>query len=112
MNTRVTWKIASVKCIPEIDGKKNVVQEIEWLATAENDGFEGSVNGRQAIVYDPQNFVVFEDLTESQMVQWVKAVMTDERIVEIESKAIELTNPVQTQSTEQEPVAVKLPWVK
>lgn len=112
MKTQVTWEIASVKCFPEIDGNKNVVHEIEWLAIAKNGDFEGSVNGRQAILYDPQNFVAYEQLTQAQMIGWVKSAMTMDRVAEIEAKAIENMNPIKTQPVEQEPVAVKLPWVQ
>jgi hypothetical protein len=112
MNTQVNWEIASVKCAPEIDSNKNVVQEIEWLATAKNGDFEGSVNGRQAIAYSPQQFVAYEELTQTQMIEWVKSAMTMDRIAEIEEKAIQLMNPIKTEPVEQELVTVKLPWVK
>lgn len=112
MKTQVIWEIASVKCIPEIDGNKNVVQQIEWLATAKNGDFSGSVNGKQDIQYNAANFVPYEQLTEEQMIEWVKAAMTSERIAEIEARAIEIMNPIKTQSVEPEPVAMKLPWAK
>jgi len=111
MNTQVIWEIASVKCAPEIDGNKNVVQEIEWLATAKNGDFEGSVNGQQAITYSPQQFVAYEELTQTQIIEWVKSAITMDRIAEIEEKAIQLMNPIKTEPVKQELVDVKLPWV-
>lgn len=108
----IIWKIASVKCIPEISGNENVVQQIEWLVTANNNDFLGSVNGQQDIVYDPENFVPYESLTQPQMIQWVKTAMGTNRVAELEAKAVELAQKIEPQVVEEKPVAVKLPWAK
>jgi hypothetical protein len=112
MPTQITWEVASVKCIPEIDGNENVVQQIEWLVTAKTDDFSGSVNGRQDIVYDAANFAPYESLTQPQMIQWVKTAMGSDQVAQFETRAIELAQQIEPQISQEQPITVKLPWEK
>jgi len=110
MTTEIKWEIASVKTYKELNGKQNVVSQVQWQVTATDGTLNGSVYGNQDLQIDNANFTPFNQLTEQTMVGWVKAAMGDEQVAIFEEKAIANMAPVQV--VDSEPVAVALPWAK
>jgi len=104
------WKIVSVKAFKKLNGKKNVVSQVQWSVTATEDTLNGSVYGNQDLQIDQSNFTSFDQLTEQTMVGWVKAAMGDEQVAAFEAKAI--ANMTLLQTVSNGPLAVALPWVK
>jgi hypothetical protein len=110
MTTQIKWEVAAVKASKELNGKTNVVSQVQWQVTATDGTLNGSVYGNQDLQVDESNFTSFDQLTEQTMIGWVKAAIGDEQVATFEAKAIANMTPVQTVSSE--PVAVALPWAK
>lgn len=111
MKTQIKWEVASVKTYKELNGKQNVVSQVQWQVTASNGELNGSVYGSQDLNIDDLNFVPYEQLTEDVMLGWVKAVMGNDQIATYEDKAMQNMNPIKTNVIE-EPTVAPLPWVK
>lgn len=110
MTTKIKWEIVALKASKELNGKLDVVSQIQWQVTATDDLLSGSVYGNHDLQINESNFTSFDQLNEQTMVGWVKAAMGDEQVAAFEAKAIANMTPVITVSNE--PVAVALPWVK
>lgn len=110
MTTQIKWEVAAVKASKELNGRTNVVSQVQWQVTATDGTLNGSVYGNQDLQVDESNFTSFDRLTEQTMVGWVKTAMGEAQVAAFEAKAITNMTPVQTVSNE--PVAVALPWVK
>jgi hypothetical protein len=82
------WKIISMKSRSRGE-VNNVAYMVEFLCTASN-GETSKYNTGHLLLNDPRpsaTFIPFEDLTEAQVLVWVKAGINSERVEE-ELKAI------------------------
>jgi hypothetical protein len=110
MTTQIKWEVAAIKASKELNGKTDVVSQVQWQVTATDGTLNGSVYGNQDLQFDESNFTSFDQLTEQTMVGWVKAAMGAEQVADFEAKALANMTPVQV--VDSEPVAVALPWAK
>lgn len=97
------WKINSLNAYPDVDGEVDVVFTAHWDLTATDGEYSGRVYGSQGITHDASEpFTPFADLTEEQVVGWVKA--------QLDTKAIEenLANQIAEQKAPKQ--ASGLPW--
>lgn len=81
------WTIEKMKCLAQQDGREHVVFNVSWRIDA-SDGFRRVTScGDAHIPYDANAlpFTPFADLTEGQVIGWVKKVITDEQIERIET---------------------------
>ena len=81
------WAIEQMKCFAQQDGQKDVVFNVNWRINA-SDGFRQATScGDIHIPYnaDAIPFTPFADLTESQVIEWVKRAITDEQIERLET---------------------------
>jgi hypothetical protein len=93
-----TWKILTLETYPQSEGQQNVVFTIDWQVYLSQDGKAVSNYGSVGVQYTQGSpFTPFNELTEEQVVGWVKAALGDERVAEIEaylqSQLNELLNP-------------------
>jgi len=107
MTTTIEWKVESLECVPSLDGKTNVVKTVHWRCWAIDGDHQASVYSTQSIGFDDEtNFTDFADLTQDEVIEWVKATMGDAQVTAYENAAQQqldaLVNP---------PVIVpELPW--
>lgn len=98
------WSIVALESHPEYDGLQNVVHTAQWLLS------NGSsyITGPTVIPFHSQEtFIVFENLTEQVVLDWVKLVMGQEDIDQYEADFIAGL----VDGTENPPAAdASLPW--
>lgn len=72
------WKIKNLKKAVSVDNLSDVIIGTQWIVTAvDENGYSGSFNGAtpfKAADVDPNNFTPFEELTEEQVLGWIKNV--------------------------------------
>jgi hypothetical protein len=71
-----TWKITNLKKADAIEGHTDVVVHARWTRTGvDDDGNEGTFQGATPLRLpdpDAENFTPFEELTEEQVIEWIK----------------------------------------
>lgn len=98
-----TWQVTNLKRM-DVEGNTNVVVHSRWTRTGtDENGHEGSFQGATPLRLPESgsgNFTPFEDLTEEQVVEWIKTEIAsnpgyEEHIVQQITKQIEAKkNPV------------------
>jgi len=89
MSANLTWKVEQFECYPERDGKQDVVFIVHWRCNGVDGKFAGTSYGTQAIAYEADaSFTPYSNLTEAQVIGWVKAALGDERVSQIEASVI------------------------
>lgn len=79
MGITYTWKITGLKT-QDFDGKPAAVVQTYWQKTGMDDsGNEGTFNGATPFTIDPTDtsgpFIPFEQLTEQDVIDWIKTVV-------------------------------------
>lgn len=81
-----TWAVVQMNAKPELDGKTDVVFTVHWVLTATDGAYTGSVYGSQGVTLDPDApFTPYADLTQDQVIGWVKAALGDEHVAAYEA---------------------------
>jgi hypothetical protein len=74
------WKIKGLKKAVNANDLSDVIIGTQWQVTGiSEDGHSGSFNGAtpfKPAEVDPTNFTAFEDLTEEQVLGWIKSVVS------------------------------------
>ena len=122
MNIDFTWYVTALECAASLNGQPNVVCKAHWNVEGISDQintyttttgetkqapFFANVSGVEEIAYsNGQTFVPFENLTEAQVIAWIKDNMGPEKIANVEQQ---VSDAIQKQIT---PVVVvkDLPW--
>lgn len=107
MAVTYNWVIEQMDCYPELDGKKDVVFTIYWRLNAVDGDYAGTVYGSVGVTLDPDApFVAYQDLTEDQVVGWVKSALGDDQVKSYEDN---VSGQIETQKN---PPVVRpaLPW--
>lgn len=82
----VKWFVESMECFPSLEGRSNVVSSVTWRATATDGALSSTNYGKHNIPYENiELFTEFSDLTQEQVLGWLKAAMGDEIVAAIES---------------------------
>lgn len=107
MATTYNWTISCLDCYPEHEGQTDVVFNVHWRCNGEDGEYAGSVYGTQSLTLDPEApFTPFADLTEAQVVGWVKDAMGEEAVA-----AHEAAVAAQIEALVNPPVVTPaLPW--
>jgi hypothetical protein len=100
MTTEFTWAIANLERNTS-DGKVTVVH---YTVSAKNDVYSAGAYG--SLGFDGEITTPFSELTEQQIVGWVKAALDEEKVAEIE---VALQNQLDEQAAPTK--AAGLPWV-
>jgi hypothetical protein len=110
MSITYTWKVTSLKVKDLSEDKKNAIVQTYWqkIGTDEN-GNEGTFSGATPFTVDPTDdsgpFVPFEQLTEEDVLDWIKSVVVGSYEEHVNSKIFE-----QIQDKLTPAVDAKLPW--
>lgn len=81
-----TWKITGIKVLPQVEGQVDVVSKVAWVAKLSEADKTASECGDARLEYTAgSTFVPFEQLTEEQLVDWVKAALGEEEVAKVEA---------------------------
>ena len=108
MNT-YTWHITSINTFPKVEDKENVASEIRFCVTGTDDVNTVTVNKFKTIEFNnTSSFTKYEDLTEAQVIRWVKDSLgeSEQNIITAEIDAI----LEQKKNIKPLPVNIPLPW--
>ena len=84
-----TWNVSTVDTYPTLDSNADVVYNVHWRLTAEDDAnqdadgnnWTASVYGTQTLdTSDLSSFTIFADLTSSDVQGWVETAMGDDAV--------------------------------
>ncbi len=89
-----TWDVSTVDTYPTLDGNADVVYNVHWRLTAEDDAnqdadgnnWTASSYGTQALdTADISSFTSFADLTSSDVQGWVETAMGADEVTSLKS---------------------------
>jgi hypothetical protein len=102
-----TWAVVQMDAYPEYEGNADVVFTVHWTLNATDGEHVGSVYGSVGLTLDPEaTYVPYGDLTEAQVIGWVKDALGEEAVTGYEANvaqqiADQINPPV---------VTPQLPW--
>mgnify|MGYP000090052527 CR=1 FL=1 len=74
------WNINSLR-IQKIEDKQDVVVSVQFVITSSDGEKTAQAQANVELTYNPDApFVAYSDLTESQVIQWAKNVLTEDEI--------------------------------
>jgi hypothetical protein len=89
----MTWIIEGQLLTEDIGSVTGFVKEVRWAYQYENDGVVGEINDTIDFEYDPNTpFIPFADLTQEQVVQWVKDALGSDAVSFYEDKVAEVVD--------------------
>lgn len=96
------WTILRMSSLPDVNGKIDFVWEVIWQCYVTYNGVTTSMSGN--VILDPENpeinYTPYADLTEDQVVSWVKTALGPDKVAQTEAV---LTAQAQA-------VILPLPW--
>ena len=107
MATIYNWHIAALDCYPEYEGNTDVVFTAHWRMDGTDGEHTAGVYGSVGLTLDPEaTFTPYADLTEAQVVGWVKNALGEEQV-----EAYEANVAAQIDALVNPPVVTPaLPW--
>ena len=85
------WKVKGDLVTKTVGQNVNVVSQVNWVCIAQSGEVTINMNGTTDLDYDPSNpFIQYRDLTEAQVIGWVKSVIGQDAVAFYEQKAQEL----------------------
>lgn len=84
MNINYNWKINTLFVIPQQDDKQDIVAKVSWDLTGTINDSEYGLNGIEELQVNNSEFIPFENLTENQVIDWVKTILGKDRIQKLE----------------------------
>ena len=79
MTVEKVWTITQLQTYPQSEGEADVVCAAAWNVSGTDGTYSGSLNGSTAFKLNPDEpFVPFDQLTESQVLEWVFASLGEE----------------------------------
>ena len=87
MANTYTWVVNSLKILATVEDQTNVVVNVNWTATAtDNASHTASMTQNTRLEYQKDSpFISLANLTETQVIEWVKAELGDNRVTGFES---------------------------
>jgi len=106
-----TWSITSLSTVPKVDNRLEVVVLAQWTLIGINElGVQGSLHSStQFTLTQGQGYTPYKDLTEDEVIGWVKATLGVEGIANAET-AIQ-AQITSTLNPSVIPTPQPLPWV-
>ena len=92
------WTVAQMDAYPEYEGNENVVFTVHWRMNGVDGDHTAGVYGSVGLTLDPEaEFTAYEDLTQEQVVGWVKDALGEEQVTSYEENVAnqieQLVNP-------------------
>jgi len=107
MATTITWIVEQMDCYPTAEGETDVVFTVHWRVNGVDGEYAGTSYGTQPVTYEAgSSFTPYADLTQDQVIGWVKDAMGPEQVASIEANVEK-----QVQDAMNPPVvSPPLPW--
>lgn len=104
-----TWAITNLQYYLEKDGRQNVVRRVDFTCTQTDFG-TGMFTQLESFILPPiddlSNFTEYQNLTEEQVILWIKDQLTNHIVLQIEQDLLdELNRKVSLGAT-----ATGMPW--
>ena len=111
MSTTITWSIENDGLFTmDSNGQSNVVTDVKYAVTATDGTNTQTKTGSISIPHDTNaEFTPFADLTEQQVIEWVKTQLGSERVSSLETLMVDYLNRIVNRPAR--PVKQALPWV-
>jgi hypothetical protein len=103
----ITWTITKLDVYEQAQGETNVVCIAFWNVNATDSVYSSNIQGTQSLIYETgMPFTPYDDLTEPQIIEWVKNAMGPTLVNSFENQA---SNMVYEQ---ERPIIITppLPW--
>jgi hypothetical protein len=85
MTTTYAWNVVQMDAYPEYEGHTDVVFTVHWTLTGTDGEHTAGVYGTVGLTLDPEaDFTPYADLTEAQVVGWVKDALGEEQVTSYE----------------------------
>lgn len=80
------WTVAQLDCYPEHEGHTDVVFTAHWRCDGTDGEYTAGVYGSVGLTFDPESpFTAYADLTEAQVIGWVKDALGAEQVADYEA---------------------------
>ena len=84
MANTYSWVIEAMDCVPQEDGKTDVVMTVHWRQNATDGTYNATVYGTVGLTYTARSpFTPYANLTQQQVIGWVQDALGAERCAEI-----------------------------
>jgi hypothetical protein len=102
-----TWSVVQMDAYPEYEGNADVVFTVHWTLNGTDGEHTGGVYGSVGLTLDPEaTYVPYADLTEAQVIGWVKEALGEESVTSYEENvAQQIANQINPPV-----VTPPLPW--
>jgi hypothetical protein len=81
------WTVTAMYTLPKVEGYTDVVVIADWTLTGKEGKYSSSIsNSTQFNLPQGENFTPYEDLTEVQVVGWIKQAIDSKAIEQYEAK--------------------------
>ena len=104
-----TWSILQMSVMPVLDGQTDVVVSAQWNILGEDQGYTYNLAGWQNFTLQQgEGFTPYDQLTEAQVVQWVKDTLGENGVASMEASVEGSLNALINPPVQ--PVIATLPW--
>jgi len=103
MAATITWTVTEMVCHPSIQEYTNVVLVVHWNCAGVQHSYSSQMNGYCNIPGPTDSFTPYDQLTQTQVLEWIWANGVDQAAIEsyVQASIDEQANP---------PVVMPLPW--
>lgn len=101
------WIVEQLEVYPELEGYNNVVFNVHWRVNANENNNFATYYGTQNIYIDLDgDFISYDELTEKDVIGWVKNDLGHEQVGNIEMHLLDQVNSITNPITK----IIPLPW--
>lgn len=95
MSTTYTWIVNALDTAPSENGLSDVVKVVHWRFGASNGiHYADTFSALSLEDANSENFIVFNDLTEAQVISWIESKLDVEQLkVKLDAELERLANP-------------------
>lgn len=101
-----TWSIDEMFSYPEVDGKSDVVFGVAYTINGDNGSHVASQSAQIPMPLPEGDFTPYADLTEDQVVGWVKSQLGADAVAALEAQIAQMIAEQESPSV----VVNPLPW--
>lgn len=107
--TTFTWSIKQMSVMPVLEGQTDVVVSAQWNILGQDQGVEFNLQGWENFKLEQgEGFTPYNQLTQEQVVGWVKNTMGENQVANLEAAVQGSLNAILNPPVE--PVIAPLPW--
>lgn len=112
MPVTYTWHINQLTAYPTYENQTDVVFKVQWnYRGVDANGIGSSRGAITEITFDPaEKFIPYSELTEAEVLGWVKAVINAEQITQMETEIVGDIDYQIAQASANNPISPPLPW--